>query len=208
MQEKNLERCMDYGCDDCACDCWYQLAKAGKHSSDKECPTTCELLRIEEERIEDRPQRNHCSERTSRDYLLLWRSDLRPLLLLQPDGSSLNQRLRAMLLPLRSRQNGPQSFQGHSLLKHKMTKPTQQCWFKTRQFHSNDVPLDTYHLRRAYKILKSNMYPDLKNTKHFLRSFDILRSRNWKFNEGGSRWRQGDGSQSCKSCNCLRPFQL
>ena len=169
--------------------------KSGKNSSDKEWPTTCELLRIEEGRIGDRPQKNHCSERTSRDYLLLWRSDLRPLLLLQPDGSSLNQRLRAMLLPLRSRQNGPQSFQGHSLLKHKMTKPTQQCWFKTRQFHSNDVPLDTYHLRRAYKILKSNVYPDLKNTKNFLRSFDILRSWDQE-TESSMKEEAGDARQT------------
>ena len=121
----------------------------------------------------------------------------------------LQQRLRAMLLPLQSRQNGPPSFQGHSVLKHKMTKTTQQCWFKTKQLHSKDELFDTYHLRRAYKIfaVKSNMYQDLKNAKHFLRSkswdLDIMRSRNWKFNEGGSRWRQADGSQSCKSCNCL-----
>ena len=63
--------------------------------------------------------------------------------------------------------------------------------------------------RKAYKIfaVKSNMYQDLKNAQHFLRSkslyLEIMRSRNWKFNEGGSRWRQADGSQSCKSCNCL-----
>ena len=142
MLEKKLEQCMFVMIVLVIVD--INLQKEEKNASDKECPTTCELLRIEEERIGDRPQRNHCSERTSRDYLLLWRSDLRPLLLLQPDGSSLNQRLRAMLLPLRSRQNGPPSFQGHSLLKRKMTKPTQQCWFKTR--HSKDELFDTYHL--------------------------------------------------------------
>ena len=91
MQEKKLEQCMVVMIVLVIVD--INLQKEEKNASDKECPTTCELLRIEEERIGDRPQRNHCSKRTSRDYLLLWRSDLRPLLLLQPDGSSLTPKV-------------------------------------------------------------------------------------------------------------------
>ena len=69
--------------------------------------------------------------------------------------------------------------------------------------------------RKAYKIfaVKSIMYQDLKiNTKHFLRSFDLLISWDQE-TESSMKEEAGDARQTeVRVVNlaiaCLRPFQL